>query len=169
VAAAATVAAAILPGAKFSALFLTSNITLIEEWALKLHPDIVHLGAAPELLSSDDVVTLKAKLHGMLIMRSVPVMGEESIEIALSYGGIVDFLLLDSHRESDRQIGALGITHDWTISRRIAELVPAPKQARPGRLFSTICDCPNGSKPRSYPQRTAHLAKCTTVRLWPRI
>src|SRR5947207_2154867 len=45
--AAAKVAAAILPGAKFSALFLTAKTTLIEEWALKLRPDIVQLGAAP--------------------------------------------------------------------------------------------------------------------------
>ena len=51
---------------------------------------------------------------------------DESIEIARSYDGIVDFLLLDSHRESDRQIGALGVTHDWTISRRIVELVRTP-------------------------------------------
>src|SRR5436190_23152146 len=33
---------------------------------------------------------------------------------------------LDSHRESDRQIGALGVTHDWSISRRIVELVQTP-------------------------------------------
>jgi hypothetical protein len=39
-----------------------------------------------------------------------------------AYEGIADFLLLDSHRASD-QIGALGVTHDCTISRRIVELV----------------------------------------------
>ena len=91
-----------------------------------LTPDIVHLGAAPELLSPDDVAALKNNLPGMLLMRSVPVTGDESVEIAKSYDGIVDFLLLDSHRESDRQIGALGITHDWTISRRIVELARTP-------------------------------------------
>jgi phosphoribosylanthranilate isomerase len=123
---AASVAAAIPTGSKFSVLFLTSNITLIEAWARKLRPDIVHLGAAPELLSPDDVAALKNDLPGMLIMRSVPVVSDESIAIARSYDGIVDFLLLDSHRESDRQIGALGVTHDWTISRRIVELVRTP-------------------------------------------
>lgn len=59
-------------------------------------------------------------------MRSIPVVGEASIAIAQSYEGIADFLLLDSHRESDRQIGALGLTHDWTISRRIVQLVSTP-------------------------------------------
>ncbi len=52
--------------------------------------------------------------------------GPDSIEIARSYDGLVDFLLLDSHRASDRQIGALGITHDWSISRRIVEIVRTP-------------------------------------------
>jgi phosphoribosylanthranilate isomerase len=55
-------------------------------------------------------------------MRSVPVTGERSVVIARSYDQIADFLLLDSHRASDRQIGALGVTHDWRISRRIVEL-----------------------------------------------
>lgn len=59
-------------------------------------------------------------------MRSVPVYGEESIEIARSYEGVADYLLLDSHRPSDRQIGALGVPHDWSISQRIVEVVSTP-------------------------------------------
>jgi phosphoribosylanthranilate isomerase len=117
------VGAAIMPGSKFSALFLGADIALIEAWARNLRPDIVHLGAAPELLSPTQTAMLKRNLPGMLMMRSVPVVTEESIEIARSYDGIADFLLLDSHRASDRQIGALGVTHDWSISRRIVQLV----------------------------------------------
>ena len=124
--AAARVAAAVVPPSKVSVLFLTADIPLIEKWAETLRPAIVHLGAAPELLGPGDTTALKRKLPNMLVMRSIPVIGQESITIARSYDGIADFLLLDSHRESDRQIGALGITHDWTISRRIAELVRTP-------------------------------------------
>jgi phosphoribosylanthranilate isomerase len=124
--AAAKLAAAVVSPSKVAALFLTADMVLIEKWVLQLQPAILHLGAAPELLSSDDAATLKAKLTGILLMRSIPVIGEVSIEIARSYDGIADFLLLDSHRESDRQIGALGLTHDWTISRRIVELVRTP-------------------------------------------
>src|SRR5205814_3202871 len=80
--AAASVAAAIIPPAKLSALFLTANTGLIETWAFQLKPAILHLGAAPELLSSDHAAMLKAKLPGMLLMRSIPVIGEDSIEIA---------------------------------------------------------------------------------------
>jgi phosphoribosylanthranilate isomerase len=124
--AAASVAAGVVPASKFSALFLTADLSLIEKRARQLHPAIVHLGAAPELLSPGDAATIKGKLAGMLLMRSIPVVGGASLAIARSYEGIADFLLLDSHRESDRQIGALGVTHDWTISRRIVELVPIP-------------------------------------------
>ena len=124
--AAAKVAVGIVPPSKFSALFLTADISLIETWARQLRPAIVHLGAAPELLNPAATAALKGKLPGMLLMRSIPVVGAASIEIARSYEGIADFLLLDSHRESDRQIGALGVTHDWSISRRIVELIRTP-------------------------------------------
>jgi phosphoribosylanthranilate isomerase len=124
--AAGRIAAAILPPAKFSALFLTYDVHLIEAWARKLRPSIIHLGAAPELLAPSQVLKLKQTLTGPLIMRSVPVSGAESVELAKSYDGIADFLLLDSYKPSDRQIGALGITHDWSISRRIVASIRTP-------------------------------------------
>ena len=123
---AADVAAAVSPPATVSALFLTGDVALIEDWAVRLGPAIVHLGAAPELLSPDQTTRLKRKLPGRRLMRSIPVTGEESLALARSYEGIADFLLLDSHRVSDRQIGALGVTHDWRISRRIVDLVAMP-------------------------------------------
>jgi phosphoribosylanthranilate isomerase len=123
---AAKVAAAVLPPSKVSALFLTADRAVIEKCARELRPSIVHLGAAPELLYPGDAAALKAKLADALIIRSVPVVDEGSIAIACGYEGITDFLLLDSHRPSDRQIGALGVTHDWTISRCIVELVRTP-------------------------------------------
>src|ERR1700728_4978507 len=59
---AARVAAAILPPSKPSALFLTADISLIESWAHELRPALLHLGAAPELLSPDDAATLRVRL-----------------------------------------------------------------------------------------------------------
>jgi len=121
------VAAAVLPSSRLSALFLTPDLSVVEKCARELCPAIIHLGAAPEMLSPRDVAAMKSKLPDALIMRSVPVVDEESIAIACDYDEmIVDFLLLDSHQPSDRQIGALGVTHDWTISRRIVELVRTP-------------------------------------------
>jgi phosphoribosylanthranilate isomerase len=56
-------------------------------------------------------------------MRSIPVVDESAIDAAESYDGVVDWLLLDSHVPGDAQIGAVGRTHDWTISRRIVDAV----------------------------------------------
>jgi phosphoribosylanthranilate isomerase len=123
---AAAVAAAVLSPSRVSALFLTAALAVVETYVRALRPAIVHLGAAPELLSPADAASLKSKLPDTLLMRSVPVVDEQSITLARSYEAIADFLLLDSHRPSDRQIGALGVTHDWTISRRIVELVRTP-------------------------------------------
>jgi|SRR5215471_6728360 len=152
--AAARIAGAVRPPSKVSALFLTSDISLIEEWALKVQPAIVHLGATPELLGPGDVASLKRKLPGMLLMRSIPVVGEASIEIAQRYEAIADFLLLDSHRESDRQIGALGITHDWAISRRIVELVRTPIILAGGLGPDNVADAIRAVRPAGVDSKT---------------
>lgn len=123
---ATTVAAAIRPGSKFSALFLGAEVRLIARMAQALAPAILHLGAAPERISVDATAALRRALPGIAIMRSIPVTGEESVALAQSYDGVADFLLLDSHRKGDNQIGALGLTHDWSISRRIVEAVNTP-------------------------------------------
>jgi phosphoribosylanthranilate isomerase len=123
---AASVAAAIGGNARFSALFLSLDVAYIARSARELRPSILHLGCAPELLGPDGVLALKRQFPGLPVMRSVPVVDATSVAIACAYEGIADFLLLDSYRANDRQIGALGIPHDWGISRRIVETVRVP-------------------------------------------
>lgn len=62
ISAASEIAAAIVPPSRFSALFLTSDISVIASWARELNPAIVHLGASTELLSPKDVASLKRLL-----------------------------------------------------------------------------------------------------------
>jgi len=123
---AAAILAAVRASSKSLALFLSADVALIEQMARELRPAIIHLGASTELLWPAQVVDLRKALPDIPFMRSVPVTGPENVAIARSYDGIVDFLLLDSHREGDTQIGALGITHDWNISRSIVESVWTP-------------------------------------------
>src|SRR5215813_1295973 len=126
VASALEIAALIGPPARLCALFLSSNIALVAEAVRRLRPSIVHLGAAPDLLGPQQVVALKRAIGSIPIMRSVPVTGLESLGVARSYEGIADFVLLDSYSANDRQIGALGVTHDWNISRQIARSLTTP-------------------------------------------
>ena len=154
VAAAKRVAAGVGSGAKFCALFLSADLALIAAGAEALRPDILHLGAAPELLSPAQTGLLKRRLPGMSIMRSVPVVGEDSIAIARDYEGIADFLLLDSHRADDRQIGALGITHDWSISRRIVETVQIPVVLAGGLGPDNVADAIRAVRPFGVDSKT---------------
>jgi len=152
--AAAEVARAIAPPSKFSALFLTANVSLIAAWARELEPAIVHLGAAPQLLSPAATRALRENLRQSLVMRSIPVSGEESIAIAQSYEGIADFLLLDSYRPLDRQIGALGVTHDWTISRRIVECSRPPVILAGGLGPDNVADAIRAVRPAGVDSKT---------------
>jgi len=124
--AAAEIAASIRGPSKFSALFLSADLALVARQVRALQPAIVHLGAAPGLVTPQQVLELKRAVPGIPLMRSVPVVGSASIDVAESYEGIADFILLDSYRAEDKQIGALGVTHDWSISRQIVETVRTP-------------------------------------------
>jgi len=69
---------------------------------------------------------LKTGFPEVSIMRAIPVIDETSIETAASYLDVADFLLLDSYDPGTRQFGALGRTHDWSLSRRIVDEVGIP-------------------------------------------
>jgi phosphoribosylanthranilate isomerase len=152
--AAIRIAGAVRAPSKLSALFLLTDTTLIEGWTQAIRPAIVHLGAAPELLSPADVAELKCRLPGAVIMRSIPVVGDESVALARSYDGIADFLLLDSHRASDVQVGALGIVHDWSISRRIVEAVTVPIVLAGGLGPDNVADAIRVVRPAGVDSKT---------------
>lgn len=118
--------AAVPAGHRRVALSPSADLEEVARVVAETAPDIIHVGAAAELFSPAQMAVLKARFPGVLAMRSIPVVDAGSIAIAAAYRGIADFLLLDSHDPGDRQIGALGRTHDWRISRRIVEEVPIP-------------------------------------------
>src|SRR5215471_4501589 len=118
--------AAIPSRSKSSALSLSHDVDLIVRLTAALLPDILHLGAAPHYLSPAQLQTLKAEFPQVSLMRSIPVVDEASIALARSYDGVADWLLLDSYKSGDRQIGALGVTHSWELDRRIIESVRIP-------------------------------------------
>jgi phosphoribosylanthranilate isomerase len=146
--------AAIRTSSKSLALFLSADVTLIEQMARELRPAIIHLGASADLLRPAHVIGLRKQLPSILFMRSVPVTGAESIAIARSYDGIVDFLLLDSHRVGDTQIGALGVTHDWNISRSIVESVRTPVILAGGLGPDNVADAILAVRPAGVDSKT---------------
>ena len=118
--------AATPPGTRRVALSLSADAGEVARVIEETRPDIIHIAAAVELFSVEHTRALKAALPQVRIMRSIPIVGAASIEWAKAYRDTADFLVLDSHDPGDPQIGALGRTHDWSISRRIIEEVRVP-------------------------------------------
>jgi len=112
--------------AKKVVLSLSKNLQAIAEIVNKIKPDILHLGTIPESLSPQDVQSLKKQFANLKIMRSIPVNDEASVELAKQYNEVADYLLLDTQKKDDTQVGATGETHDWSISKKIVESVGIP-------------------------------------------
>jgi phosphoribosylanthranilate isomerase len=123
--AARTIFAALPAGTPKLALSLSGEMRELERVARDTAPDILHIGAALERISPAQTRALKQAFPQLQIMRSIPVTGAESILQARDYDGIAEWLLLDSHKPGDIQIGAQGFTHDWTVSARIVQSVRA--------------------------------------------
>ena len=109
--------------AKKIVLSLSGNLQDIIEIVNKANPDILHLGTVPESLFPDDLQKLKKQFPHLKMMRSIPVRDKESVDLAKQYDGIADYLLLDTQKIGETQVGATGETHDWAVSRKIVESV----------------------------------------------
>jgi len=146
--------AAIPPPSRGSALCLSADLNVIEQIAFLMRPSILHLGASTTLLNPEHVGRLKKKFFPLTVARSVPVSNQESISIAKSYDGIADLLLLDSYTPGDRQIGALGVTHDWALDRAIVEHVNTPVIIAGGLGPDNVCDAIKAIHPAGVDSKT---------------
>ena len=59
-------------------------------------------------------------------MRAIPVGDRHSIDLALAYQAVSDYLILDTHDPGAVDIGATGKTHDWQISAELVRRVHIP-------------------------------------------
>ncbi len=79
-------------------------------------------------VSLETYARLREALPGIAIVQVIHVRGEESIDEAVNVSRHVDTLLLDSGNPTRavKELGGTGRTHDWTISRKIREIVDIP-------------------------------------------
>jgi phosphoribosylanthranilate isomerase len=108
------------------ALSLADDLEEVIEVVAETLPDIVHLGIVPEALGPEAAVTLKTRFPDLQLMRTIPVIDEQSLLLAQRYDGLVDYLLLDTYQPGDTQVGATGAPHGWELSRRIVGPVRTP-------------------------------------------
>jgi phosphoribosylanthranilate isomerase len=105
------------------ALSLADDLQEVSEVVAQTGPDILHLGTVPEALGPEAVITLKTRFPDLQLMRTIPVIDDQSLFLAQQYDGLVDYLLLDTYQTGDTQVGATGAPHDWDLSRRIVSSV----------------------------------------------
>jgi phosphoribosylanthranilate isomerase len=135
-------------------LTLSRDIAAIKDTINALNPHVLHLGTLPEAITPQDIASIKRIFPAVQFMRSIPVVGRESVELAKQYDGIADFLLLDSHRANDQQVGATGVTHDWSISRMIVESVRTPVILAGGLGPENVADAIRQVRPAGVDSKT---------------
>lgn len=121
-----TIFAAVPDGVKRVALTVADDPGEIEAMARAVQPDILHLAAPLDQFSADGAHQVRQRLPGLPLMQSVAVTGPLAYYVAVRFAGVVDYLLLDSRDPGSGRVGVTGLTHDWSISRRIAQSVPTP-------------------------------------------
>ena len=116
----------VLPPAKVSTLFLTADMSLIEDWAARARPVDRSSGRGAGAAFAGPDREPQAQTAGPAADAKHPGYrrGEHGAGPPLRRDR--GFSAARQPSGSDRQIGALGITHDWRISRRIVDLVRTP-------------------------------------------
>lgn len=79
-------------------------------------------------VSPDTRQQLRNELPNVSIVQVIHVEGEGAVEEAMEVQAEVDALLLDSGRPGNavRELGGTGRTHDWSVSRKICDVVDVP-------------------------------------------
>jgi phosphoribosylanthranilate isomerase len=91
-----------------------------------LMPNVVHLARACGAITPDVLASLKEEIAPIGLMLTVPVRDEGSLTHAQELAAAADSLLLDSAHPHGAQIGATGLVHDWSLSRRIVASCSVP-------------------------------------------
>lgn len=109
------------------ALTMATQVDEILRMAAAVEPDIVHISTDLDDVNVDAMAELRRRLPASIrLMKALPVAGPESLEAARRYAPVSDVFLLDSKGRGLPGIGASGLTHDWSISRRIVDSVAIP-------------------------------------------
>jgi len=92
----------------------------------QVRPAWLHLARAADGLTPDAVASLRAEVAPVRLMLTIPVRDAGATDLARRFAPRVDALLLDTAHPKTGAVGATGLVHDWSLSRRIVEAVEAP-------------------------------------------
>jgi phosphoribosylanthranilate isomerase len=117
-------------------------------------------------ISPQDVSALRSLVPDLALIKVIHVESSRSYDLASSYADVADCLLLDSAvRSADSVLlGGTGRTHDWSLSRRIADATAKPVYLagglHPGNVEQAIAAVtPDGVDVCSGIRRAGSLSK----------
>lgn len=108
------------------ALSVETEVEAIVAMVEAVRPDILHLCGPEGELPLDAVGILRERLPQVAIMLAVSVAGPETVEAAMAFQEVADYLILDTETPDIIGIGASGKPHDWNISRDVVQRVQMP-------------------------------------------
>ena len=115
------------PQATPVALTMAGDVDEIMRMVDAVRPHIVHISSDVDLVNVEMMRELHERLGGQArLMKAIPVENEGSIAVAKAYAAVSDILLLDTKHADFPGVGATGLTHDWSVSRRIVETAGIP-------------------------------------------
>ena len=118
---------ALPPQATAVALTMAEDVDEIMRMVEAVRPSIVHISSDVDLVNVEMMRELHERLAGQArLMKAIPVENESSIAVAKAYAAVSDLLLLDTKHADFPGVGATGLTHDWSVSRRIVEMAGVP-------------------------------------------
>lgn len=102
---------------------------------------------------------LRKSCPTLRIIQVIHVEDESAIEKSINISPLVDVILLDSGRPSEKTkiLGGTGQTHNWSISRKIVQAVNNPVFLAGGINPNNVCDAINLVRP-------AGIDLCTGIR-----
>lgn len=118
---------ALPPQATPVALTMAVDVDEIMRMVDAVRPSIVHISSDVDRVNVEMMRELHERLDGQArLMKAIPVENEASIAVAKAYAAVSDILLLDTKHADFPGVGATGLTHDWSVSRRIVEAAGIP-------------------------------------------
>ena len=126
-----------------SSVFVThkNDLAWVVDTCRRLGSTIIQLHGE---FASEEIPSLRSQVPHARIIKAVHVVDSSAIEVAARVAPLVDGVLLDT-KTKDR-IGGTGVTHDWSISAKIA------------REISTSVILAGGLNPANVAQAIAKVA-----------
>ncbi|MDX1599993.1 MAG: phosphoribosylanthranilate isomerase [Anaerolineales bacterium] len=119
-------------------------------------PDIVHISTDPDAVDKHEMADLRRRLpEGTELMKAIHVEGDASLDLAMEFEPVSDYLLLDTKVEGMPGVGATGTPHDWNISRRIVETVAVPVVLAGGLSPANVAEAIQVVRPWGVDSNTA--------------